>query len=1003
MRANRARSSGRILCYHSIGQAASGVNDVRPKQFCRQIELALRSGFRFVPPPQIALRGGNPTDLAITFDDGWTSVLSAAAPILRDYNIPWLLFVVSGWSDHRSGWAKEFILPWRNIVGDNGLGPETVAVAEEFGAIYLKASTRGASAARNVSLKAATGEFLAFLDDDDVWLPGNVHPHIALLDLHSALDAAIGKAVYTDPHLVPCGVPWPKDTPADGDQLLRSMLSGFFRQIGTTLARTIAREKIGNFDETLIGGEDLDWLLRLARKKRLGFVATPCILFRGRPAGSYDALQRKRISYDRRVFFRHALPEWRIWRSPIDLSKASAGTLMHFYRYFVDAAAERAERGERRHALRAIATALSIFPFRGTYHLIAPRPLRKAFWASIVARRRTRTNETTGYQDLRRRTQAKTLRGPGVEWIPRCTILRSVWPLDSLPHVTAPIASIVRRTPESSAALSHFARERTKERRLTIETSGTKGAVCVGRSERPRCADLSRKSAHQACKSRDLVQTGSREACTGHESSRADLTKTDLTTPVGPLASVASYLERVAQSGIRRGRGRRPVSPPEKVCAIRRSFTTAEVRNPGCRKAIILGLGYIGKTIAQKLIPLSKRSWCGKLVHVTRLKRWRPAIVKKENGPMDSVDVVIPCYNYGRYLRYCVESVLTQRDVNVRLLIIDDASSDDTGKIAEQLSSCDRRVQFRRHDNNRGLIETANEGIMLWASAKYTLLIGADDMLSPGALGRAALVMEGNPQVGLVYGMALKFCGDGAPAYSLDEKTPGYRVISGTRFLQRSCEFGNPVPTPTVVVRTELQQRLGGYCPAFPHTSDMEMWMRFATQCPIGILPSIQAFYRWHGNNMSANYYGQKLGDRRERILTCRHVLNRWGRDIASFPMWVDAMERRLSLEALQLASVFFETDDGNDWRDMLAFAVEQNPELLRSRVWWRLSAKRFIGRSATRALRNIARLTGGNKQTYSISEQPQWHEDAHQIGWWPNSGELPNAPQEHGQITLAN
>lgn len=54
-------------------------------------------------------------DLAITFDDGWTSVLSEAAPILRDYGIPWLLFVVTSWSDHQSAWAKEFILPWRDI------------------------------------------------------------------------------------------------------------------------------------------------------------------------------------------------------------------------------------------------------------------------------------------------------------------------------------------------------------------------------------------------------------------------------------------------------------------------------------------------------------------------------------------------------------------------------------------------------------------------------------------------------------------------------------------------------------------------------------------------------------------------------------------------------------------------------------------------------------------------------------------------------------------------
>jgi glycosyltransferase involved in cell wall biosynthesis len=275
-------------------------------------------------------------------------------------------------------------LTFEILVADNGLAPETSGVAKEFDAIYLKVSTRGPSAARNVGLRAATGEYLAFLDDDDVWLPGNLRPHLSLLDSHPALDAVIGQAVYTDPHLIPNGLPWPQDIQGDGNELLRKMLSGFFPQIGTTVARITVRESIGEFDEDLIGGEDLDWLLRLARPHRLGFVGTPCILFRGRPAGSFDALQRRRIRYDRRVFLRHALPEWRVWRSPLDFSKAYSGTMMHFYTYFVDAAVERAARGERKEALHAIATAFRVFPLRAAYQLIAPLPLRKAFWASIV-------------------------------------------------------------------------------------------------------------------------------------------------------------------------------------------------------------------------------------------------------------------------------------------------------------------------------------------------------------------------------------------------------------------------------------------------------------------------------------------------------------------------------------------------------------------------------------------------------------------------------------------
>jgi peptidoglycan/xylan/chitin deacetylase (PgdA/CDA1 family) len=114
-RSTRVRSIGRILCYHSIGQPAAGVNDVTPARFRRQIELALRFGFRFVPAVRIARTSGTPMDLAITFDDAWISVLSEAAPILQDFGIPWSLFVVSNWCDHRSDWAKKHLLPWGDI------------------------------------------------------------------------------------------------------------------------------------------------------------------------------------------------------------------------------------------------------------------------------------------------------------------------------------------------------------------------------------------------------------------------------------------------------------------------------------------------------------------------------------------------------------------------------------------------------------------------------------------------------------------------------------------------------------------------------------------------------------------------------------------------------------------------------------------------------------------------------------------------------------------------
>jgi peptidoglycan/xylan/chitin deacetylase (PgdA/CDA1 family) len=111
----RPRNRGRILCYHSVGQPEMGVNDVTPKQFRSHIELALKAGMRFRPARELADTGGKPNELAITFDDGLTSLKEHAAPILKEFGILWTVFVVSAWAEQKEPWMKGFALTWKEI------------------------------------------------------------------------------------------------------------------------------------------------------------------------------------------------------------------------------------------------------------------------------------------------------------------------------------------------------------------------------------------------------------------------------------------------------------------------------------------------------------------------------------------------------------------------------------------------------------------------------------------------------------------------------------------------------------------------------------------------------------------------------------------------------------------------------------------------------------------------------------------------------------------------
>ncbi|WP_240535642.1 polysaccharide deacetylase family protein [Bradyrhizobium sp. STM 3809] len=120
----RTKPTGRLLCYHSVGQPDLGVNDCSPSRFRRQIELALRQGYQFVPAARIARGEAGPRDLSITFDDGWRSTLMVAAPILSEYQIPWTLFVATDFVDCPSDWHRTRMLTWDELGELSRMGVE---------------------------------------------------------------------------------------------------------------------------------------------------------------------------------------------------------------------------------------------------------------------------------------------------------------------------------------------------------------------------------------------------------------------------------------------------------------------------------------------------------------------------------------------------------------------------------------------------------------------------------------------------------------------------------------------------------------------------------------------------------------------------------------------------------------------------------------------------------------------------------------------------------------
>ena len=317
------------------------------------------------------------------------------------------------------------------------------------------------------------------------------------------------------------------------------------------------------------------------------------------------------------------------------------------------------------------------------------------------------------------------------------------------------------------------------------------------------------------------------------------------------------------------------------------------------------------------------------------------------------VSVIVPCYRYADVLEGCVESVLAQEGVDVRVLILDDCSPDDTPAVASRLAAADARVEYRRNETNLGLIETANAGLN-WADGEYVVLLSADDLLVPGSLQRATTVMRLHPNVGMVYGRPL-LAYAGKPLPEPAGRWKATDVWPGADWIRRRCRTAhNCISSPEVVVRTSVHREVGGYDPACTHTSDLNMWLRIAAVSDIAYVRGIpQAIYRIHPGSMLRNQGGTMV-DLRERRAAFGQFFAAAGAALPGAAELHSMANRALAKQALWRASRAIDRDlvDGPDplpFDELVAFALDVSPDARRLREWKGLQMRRRLGAGRSR------------------------------------------------------
>ena len=116
------RPRPRILVYHAVDRPELFVNSIGSRRLRRQLLLAREEGYRFVSLDELATASDHDAVLAVTFDDGYRSVLDVASTF-AELGVPWTMFVTSSWAGG-AAWRPELYLSWAELaaLADSGVG-----------------------------------------------------------------------------------------------------------------------------------------------------------------------------------------------------------------------------------------------------------------------------------------------------------------------------------------------------------------------------------------------------------------------------------------------------------------------------------------------------------------------------------------------------------------------------------------------------------------------------------------------------------------------------------------------------------------------------------------------------------------------------------------------------------------------------------------------------------------------------------------------------------------
>ena len=248
---------------------------------------------------------------------------------------------------------------------------------------------------------------------------------------------------------------------------------------------------------------------------------------------------------------------------------------------------------------------------------------------------------------------------------------------------------------------------------------------------------------------------------------------------------------------------------------------------------------------------------------------------------MPRVSVILTSYNHAEFICESIESVLAQTFSDFELLILDDASTDNSWWLINQYD--DPRIKAFRSGGAGEVILRINAAVSEMAQGEYIAIHHSDDVWEHDKLARQVACLDQNPDVGVAFTRVLAITENGTP---LANRAHYYFSIfdqpnrSRQEWLRFFYDHGNALCHPSALIRSECFRTCGLYRPWLMQVDDFDMWMRILMRYDIHVLHEKLTRFRVRGND--TNVSGNNRGARVRGIYEQHGILENY-KDIACF------------------------------------------------------------------------------------------------------------------------